>query len=468
MSKHLVFVIDDDYALRRLLELTITSWDYEVQTFSSGEALLRNIGDRPAVVLLDHMLPGISGLEVLGTLRESMPDLPVIMLSAQSRIEVAVEIMRSGATDYFSKPIDLKRLQLSLQNAVNLRALREKVRELQDTLETNVRYDNIVSNSGAMQHVLKMVERASRSDITVLIEGESGTGKELIARAIHFNGIRKNAPFIIINCAAIPRDLLESELFGHERGAFTGAVERKIGKFEAADTGTIFLDEIGEMEAALQAKLLRVIQERQFERVGGVDTIRTDVRIISATNRNLREMSVGKLFREDLYYRLSTFPILIPPLRERAIEIPLLAEHFLNLFAEREGKAPMRIAPDAFDLLKSYEWPGNVRELQSVIERSVLLADSDAITLDDLPFSLHSPGLVRPSAQDGELLFRTRDDILPLERVKEIALRRALVLCDGNLSETARMLDIGRTTMYDLVKKYGVQVERAESVERRA
>ncbi|MCZ7557263.1 MAG: sigma-54 dependent transcriptional regulator [Bacteroidia bacterium] len=461
MGSHLIFITDDDYSLRRLLEVTITSWGYETKSFNTGEALLRSLDERPDVVLLDHMLPGMSGLEVLGALRKEIPDLPVIMLSAQSKIDVAVEIMRSGATDYFSKPVDLKRLQLSLQNAVHLHTLREKVRELQDTLEKNVRYDNIVSSSGVMQDVLKMVERASRSDITVLIEGESGTGKELIARAIHYNGVRKDGPFIIINCAAIPRDLLESELFGHERGAFTGAIERKIGKFEAAHGGTIFLDEIGEMDATLQAKLLRVIQERQFERVGGVDTIRTDVRIISATNRNLRTMAAERQFREDLYYRLSTFPIIIPPLRDRAVEIPLLADHFLNLFATREGKAPMRITPAAYDILKTYPWPGNVRELQSVIERSVILSDDNVIGEDDLPLSLYQPEESSPYDPDAPLLFRSRNDIISLEKIKESALRRALLLCDGNASEAARLLEIGRTTLYDLVKKYGIPLERA-------
>jgi DNA-binding NtrC family response regulator len=460
MGSHLIFITDDDYSLRRLLEVTITSWGYEAKSFSTGEALLRSLDEHPDVVLLDHMLPGISGLEVLSALRKSIPDLPVIMLSAQSKIDVAVEIMRSGATDYFSKPVDLKRLQLSLQNAVNLHTLREKVRELQDTLENTVRYDNIVSSSGVMQDVLKMVERASRSDITVLIEGESGTGKELIARAIHYNGVRKEGPFIIINCAAIPRDLLESELFGHERGSFTGAVDRKIGKFEAADGGTIFLDEIGEMDASLQAKLLRVIQERQFERVGGIETIRTDVRIISATNRNLRSMAAERLFREDLYYRLSTFPIIIPPLRERPVEIPLLADHFLHLYATREGKAPMRISPGAYDILKTYPWPGNVRELQSVIERSVILSDDSLIGEDDLPLSLYQPEERNTYDADAPLLFRSRTDIVSLEKIKETALRRTLLLCDGNASEAARLLEIGRTTLYDLVKKYGIPMER--------
>jgi two-component system, NtrC family, response regulator AtoC len=459
MSQPLIFVTDDDYSLRRLLELTITSWDYRVRSYATGEAMMREMDDMPDVVLLDYLLPGMSGLEILSTLRGRFPDLPVIMFSAQSRIEVAVEIMRAGATDYFSKPIDLKRLQFSLQNAVHLHTLKEKVRVLQETLETTVRFDNIISSSGAMQHVLKLVERAARSDITVLIEGESGTGKELIARAIHFNGNRKDAPFVVINCAAIPRDLLESELFGHERGSFTGAFDRKPGKFEVADRGTIFLDEIGEMDTALQAKLLRVLQERQFERVGGVETISTDVRIISATNRNLRELSSGKEFREDLYYRLSTFPVLLPPLRERAVEIPLLVDHFLAMYSEREGKPTLRITPEVYDILNEYEWPGNVRELQSVVERAVLLADGDMIRREDLPSSMHS-GDGNVLTQRPYALFSAREDIIPMERVKEMALRRALELCDDNLTEAARLLEIGRTTVYDMLKKYGIDVRR--------
>ena len=457
MKNPLVFIVDDDYSLRRLLEFTLKSWGYECQLYSSGELLLKNIDENPDIVLLDHMMPGLSGLDTLMGVREKKPDLPVIMLSAQGKIDVAVELMRAGATDYFTKPVDLKRLQFALNNALNLRDLQGRVRMLQDTLESSVRFENIISNSGVMQDVLKLVDKARNSDINVLIEGDSGTGKELIARAIHFNGVRKEKPFVVINCAAIPRELLESELFGHERGAFTGAVERKIGKFEAAHTGTIFLDEIGELDMSLQAKLLRVIQTKEFERVGGVDTLTSDARVISATNRDLLTMAEQREFREDLYYRLSTFPIKLPPLRERPSEIPLLAEHFLTRFSTREKRPELSFHPDALSLLSRYSWPGNVRELQSIIERSVLLAEGDVILPQDLPQALRFVGSDDHHGISTEV-FSSREDVLPLEKIKEIAVRRALELHDGNISETARALEIGRTTLYDIIRKFDISV----------
>jgi DNA-binding NtrC family response regulator len=457
MDSPLVYIVDDDFSLRRLLEFTLRSWDYASQTFSNGEALLKALMEEsPAVVLMDHMMPGLSGLETLKAVREIRPELPVIMLSAQGKIDVAVELMRAGATDYFTKPVDLKRLQFALNNAINLNKLQDKVRQLQDTLESTVRFDNIISSSGSMQNVLKLVDKARNSDINVLIEGESGTGKELIARAIHFNGSRKDRPFIVINCAAIPRELLESELFGHERGAFTGAIDRKIGKFEAAHTGTIFLDEIGELDMTLQAKLLRVIQTKQFERIGALETFTSDARIISATNRDLLSMAEQRDFREDLYYRLCTFPIKLPPLRERLSEITLLAEHFLNQFALREKKPDIKMHPDTMALLQRYNWPGNVRELQSIIERAVLLADDDVINPEDLPQVLRF-SRDRGSGGIPTEVFSTRDDVLSLEKIKEIAIRRTLQLFDGNMTETARALSIGRTTLYDLIKKYDIR-----------
>ncbi len=455
MDNPLVFIVDDDYSLRRLLEFTLKSWGYDCQSFSSGDALLNNLDENPDVVLLDHMMPGLSGLDTLTGVREKKPDLPVIMLSAQGKIDVAVELMRAGATDYFTKPVDLKRLQFALNNALNLRDLQGRVRMLQDTLESSVRFENIISNSGVMQDVLKLVDKARNSDINVLIEGESGTGKELIARAIHFNGARKEKPFVVINCAAIPRELLESELFGHERGAFTGAVERKIGKFEAAHTGSIFLDEIGELDMSLQAKLLRVIQTKEFERVGGVDTLTSDARLISATNRDLLAMAEQREFREDLYYRLSTFPIKLPPLRERPSEIPLLSEHFLKRFSERERRPDLSFHPDTLSLLSRYSWPGNVRELQSIIERSVLLAEDDVIHPQDLPQALRFIGGDDQHGISTEV-FSSREDVLPLEKIKEIAVRRALELHEGNISETARALQIGRTTLYDIIRKFDI------------
>ncbi|MBN1446588.1 MAG: sigma-54-dependent Fis family transcriptional regulator [Bacteroidetes bacterium] len=457
MKNALVFVVDDDYSIRRLLEFTMKSWEYACRSFASGDAVLQSLDENPDVILLDHMMPGLSGLDTLKKIREKAPDLPVIMLSAQGKIDVAVELMRAGASDYFTKPVDLKRLQFALNNAISMHTLKDRVRMLQDTLESSVRFENIISNSGVMQDVLKLVDKARNSIINVLIEGESGTGKELIARAIHFNGARREQPFVVINCAAIPRELLESELFGHERGAFTGAVEKKIGKFEMAHTGTIFLDEIGELDMSLQAKMLRVIQTKQFERVGGIETLSSDVRVISATNRNLLSLAEQRAFREDLYYRLSTFPIKLPPLRERPSEIPLLAEHFLRRFAEREGRPDLSLHPGALKMLQRYAWPGNVRELQSIIERAVLLADGEIIGPQDLPQALH---LDESNAAETSLaeLFTSREDVIPLEKVRELAVRRALELHEGNISETARALHIGRTTLYDLIRKFDINI----------
>lgn len=329
--------------------------------------------------------------------------------------------------------------------------------ELRKKLTKSYSFEDIISKNHRIQELFDILPDIAGSDSTVLIEGESGTGKELIARAIHFNGARREKPFVVINCAAIPRELLESELFGHERGAFTGAVERKIGKFEAAHTGTIFLDEIGELDMSLQAKLLRVIQTKQFERVGGVDTLTSDARVISATNRDLLSMAEQREFREDLYYRLSTFPIKLPPLRERPSEIPLLAEHFLTRFSEREKRPELSFHPDTLSLLSRYSWPGNVRELQSIIERSVLLAEDDVILPQDLPQALRFVGSDDQHGISTEV-FSSREDVLPLEKIKEIAVRRALELHDGNISETARALQIGRTTLYDIIRKFDISV----------
>ena len=457
MARELVFIVDDDRTASTLLARTLErAWGYEARTFESGEACLEALGEDPGLVILDIMLGGMSGVDTLQEIRKRDPDLPVFMLSSQSEIAVAVETMKLGASEYFTKPVDLARLEFAVRNALRMSSLADRVRQLQDTLERTVSFDNIITQSGAMQHALKLVDKARNSDITVLVEGESGTGKELIARAIHFNGKRKDRPFVVINCAAIPRDLLESELFGHEKGAFTGAVDRKIGRFEQADTGTIFLDEIGELDQSLQAKFLRVIQSRTFERVGGTQSITCDVRIISATNRDLRAMSTAGTFREDLYYRLATFPILLPPLRERPTEIPVLAEHFLTMYAGKEGRGRMRFAPGVMRVLSAHAWPGNVRELASTIERAVLLAEGDEIGMEELPMVLHG---LREAAPPGvtSLAWSDPDDVIPLESIKEMAVRAALRATEGRPGEAARRLDIGRTTMYELMKKYGLE-----------
>ncbi len=451
-----VCVVDDDLATRRLMELTVgRAWGHEVLTFENGVRFLEQMPDDPGVVLLDIMMAGMTGVEVLQKIKERSPATPVIMLSAQGNINVAVETMRLGAEDYFTKPVDFNRLRFALEKAIRLQQLEQRVQQLQESAESHARFDGIIASDGAMREVLRLADKAKSSDITVLIEGESGTGKELVARAIHFNGKRKEQPFVVLNCAAIPRDLLESELFGHERGAFTGAVDRKPGKFETANTGTIFLDEIGEMDLALQAKMLRVLQQREFERVGGTETVRVDVRVISATNRDLHRMASDGAFREDLYYRLCSFPVKLPPLRERPADILLLAEHFLAENAAREGRQGLAFSPAAEARLTAYHWPGNIRELQARIERAVLLSDGHEIDESMFPAHTPAPGAVaRSTEQIVEL--RESAGIVPLEELKKNALLQALHHTGWNIKEAAHLLGIGRTTAYRMMDEYGI------------
>ncbi|MEK7748937.1 MAG: sigma-54 dependent transcriptional regulator, partial [Bacteroidota bacterium] len=310
MAEKLIFIVDDEESVAKLLELWVTEkWKYKSRVFSSGEECLEALDEGPEVVLLDLMLPGIGGTETLKEIRKREPDLPVFILSAQAKIVVAIETLKVGASDYFSKPIDFSRLEIAIKNALQISELSKEVERLRETVSQRVHFENIVAQSGEMHDVFSLVGKVKDNEIPVLVLGESGTGKELVAKAIHYNGKRKNGPFIVVNCASIPRDLLESELFGHEKGSFTGAVQRRLGRFEQAGGGTVFLDEIGELDLSLQAKLLRVIQSKEFERVGGNETIKTDARVVSATNKDLKEEVKHKRFREDLYFRLSAFPI---------------------------------------------------------------------------------------------------------------------------------------------------------------
>ncbi len=455
MSDKLIYVVDDEENVRRLLEHWLkTKWGYKLRLFPNGEDCLNALDEEPDLVILDIMLPGISGLDTLKEIKQRHPDMPVIMLSAQGRIETAVETIKLGALDYFPKSIDLPKLEIAIKNALQLHALQREVAELRATVAQTGKLDNIVSSSGTMDEVLKLVHKAKDSDISVLIQGESGTGKELIARAIHYNGKRRSGPFVATNCAAIPRDLLESEMFGHEKGAFTGAVQRKIGRFEQADGGTIFLDEIGELDMNLQAKLLRAIQQRQFERVGGTETLTTNVRIISATNKDLIQAARDKEFREDLYYRLASFPIVLPPLRERRSDILLLAEHFLAKYNDREQRKIRSFSKKSIKLLYDYPWPGNVRELEGAIERAVLLCDGDTISESDLPLSLQAFADGDDVAVPVPSVFEGKDTVIPLETLKEQAVRHALKVTDGNVLDAAKKLRISRSTLYDLMKKY--------------
>ncbi|MBI3577918.1 MAG: sigma-54-dependent Fis family transcriptional regulator [Ignavibacteriales bacterium] len=457
MADKLIYIVDDEDTIARLLEHWVTKrWGYQSRTFINGESCLDAMGDNPDLILLDIMLPGIGGVEILKEIKKRSPDLPVIMLSAQGKIEIAIETLKLGATDYFSKPVDFAKLEITVKNALQTYDLAREVNRLRDSMEKAVHFENIISDNGAMQEVFKLVNKVKDNDICVLVLGESGTGKELIARAVHFNGVRKNGPFVVVNCASIPKDLLESELFGHEKGSFTGAYQRRIGKFEQANGGTLFLDEIGELDLSLQAKLLRVIQSKQFERVGGNETFTSDVRLISATNRDLVKAIGLKEFREDLYFRLATFPIMLPPLRERRSDILLLAESFLKKFSQELSKKDVKFSKKALKMLYDYPWPGNIRELENAIQRAMLMADGNMIADKDLPLAVQAFGSKEDQNSSSSPLFAGTEAIKPFEKMKEEAIRHALKVTSGNIVEAASKLKVGRATFYRLMKKYKV------------
>jgi len=459
MAVERIYIVDDEKTIAKLLELWVGErWGYAVETFSEGKSFLDRFGDPPDLVLLDLMLPDISGVDLLKEVKHRDPEMPVIILSAQAKIEVAIETLKLGAADYFSKPVDFPKLEVAIKNALRLVALTREVKRLREDVQTRVHFDNIIAQSGEMHEVFKLVNKVKNSDLCVLLLGESGTGKELIARAIHYNSDRAKGPFVVVNCASIPRDLLESELFGHEKGSFTGAIQRRVGKFEQAIGGTIFLDEIGEMDHSLQAKILRVIQEKTFTRVGGNETITTNARLISATNRDLREEVKLRNFREDLYFRLSTFPIILPPLRQRKSDVLLLAEHFLTHYGKEQGKPKLRFSRKALDLLYRYPWPGNIRELENAIQRAVVLTDGDTLTEQELPVAVQSFAAGESGPRSTSLFTESQAGVAPLEKIKEEAIRQALKVTEGNVAEAAKKLEIGRATLYRLAEKYQIKL----------
>jgi two-component system response regulator AtoC len=456
----LVFIVDDEKAISKLLTYWVRDkWKYKVEVFENGQEMFRRLSAVcPDLILLDIMLPDIDGIEILKRVKQFNEDIPIIMLSAQGSIEVAVEALRLGAFDYFPKPIDTQRLEPAVKNAIRNHDLQKELTILKEDVKKQYSFDNIISSDSKMQDVFKMVSKVLDNDITVLIHGESGTGKELIARAIHYNGIRKDKPFVVVNCASIPRELLESELFGHEKGSFTGAYQRKIGKFEMASEGTIFLDEIGEMQMSLQAKILRVIQQKELERVGGTEVIKTDVRIISATNVDLKAAVEKREFREDLFYRLNSFPIIIPPLRERRSDILTLIDHFVKTFNEKLGRSSKGFTRRALRLLYDYSWPGNVRELENTIERCIILSETDLMDLNDLPQNVRATENSSPLSFAGPL-FGDESQIISFDKLKEEAIRHALKVTNGNIVEAAKKLEIGRATVYRFMEKYNISYE---------
>src|SRR5437016_2106659 len=381
--KHRILVVDDEEKLRRVIELQLSTAGFDVDKAASAEEALK-IVERADLVLTDLKLPGMDGLELLAAIRRQNSHAPVVVMTAFGTIEVAVEAMKAGAVDFLLKPFSLDHLMAVIHKALEVRALRDENRQLREELGKRYQFDNIIGRSPAMQEIFATIERVAPTRATVLLAGESGVGKDLIARAIHFHSPRRDRPFVKINCTALPENLMESELFGYEKGAFTGANTTKPGKFEQADTGTVFLDEIGDVPPGIQVKLLRILQEREFERLGSNKTRHIDVRVLAATNVDLRAALEQGTFREDLYYRLNVLPVDIPPLRERKEDIPFLADHFVKKFAKDVGGRIESISEAAIQKLLQYHWPGNVRELENVIERSMVLSAGPVLESADI------------------------------------------------------------------------------------
>ena len=446
-----IVVVDDEPAQRELIGGFLAKQGHEVLPAASGAEALAHVKDRQVdLVLSDCRMPGMSGPELLLGIKAVNPEVPLILMTAYGTVETAVQAMKDGAADYLTKPLDLEELLLRLARVAEQSRLRSEVRDLQARLVERHRLEGIIGESGRMQEVLALAKRVAPSNATVLIRGESGTGKELIARAIHFNSPRAGGPLVNLNCAALPEQLLESELFGHEKGAFTGAVAQRKGRFEQADGGSIFLDEIGDLSPALQVKLLRVLQERQFERVGGNRTLTVDVRVLAATHRDLERAMREGTFRDDLYYRLNVVTIQIPPLRERREDISLLLDHFLRKFAAKNRRDVTGLTAAARDALLKYDYPGNVRELENIVERAILLCRGRVIDLEDLPAT------VRPGQ-------RSADEPLPkdlpgvLADIERQAIESALERSGGVQTQAAAALGISERVLRYKMKKYGLE-----------
>jgi two-component system response regulator HydG len=449
-----ILVVDDDPGHLTTLKTIIKSWGYSVSLADDGAHAIKSVKERPFdLILMDVRMTHMSGIEALKKIKDYNPAIPVLIMTAYSSVDSAVEALKSGAYDYLTKPLDFEVLKLSLERALEHTDLKQENKYLKDKLSANYELKNIIGRSRPMKELIDMLAMIAPSEATVLITGESGTGKELIAKSIHHNSSRKDHPLIIVNCTALTETLLESELFGHEKGAFTGADKRREGRFMQANRGTIFLDEIGETSSAMQAKLLRVIQEREIQRVGGEETLSVDVRILAATNRNLEEDVKKGKFREDLYYRLNVVMLNIPPLRDRQDDIPLLAHHFLEKYAEKNRKPVKGFSPLAMDMLLKYEWPGNVRELENTIERAVILLPGEHITEKELPSNITEPySEKRNWVEQPKELAANR----PLEEIEKEAILATLEAAGGNKSETARRLGINRKTLHKKLKDYGV------------
>ena len=439
-----IFVVEDDPAYTKFLKYVLgLNPDYDVEFYTTGKDCVANLYKNPAIITLDYSLPDAGGEQILGQIRSHDPNINVVIVSAQEKIHTAVELLKSGAYDYISKDHETKeRLLNSINNARNKSSLIKEIDHLKKEISEKYEFEkSIIGTSPAIRRTFSLLEKAVQTNISVSISGETGTGKELVAKAIHYNSKRKSKPFVAVNIAAIPRELIESELFGHEKGAFTGALTRRIGKFEEAEGGTIFLDEIGEMDPNLQAKLLRVLQEREVTRIGGNQVIKLDVRIVAATHKDLAEEVKGGGFREDLYYRLLGLPIHLPPLRERGNDVILIAKYYLDQFANENQMRKFKITPEAQEKLLQYPFPGNIRELKSIIELSAVMAEEQEIRVQDISFNstARMESFLYQEMTMNEFMFRI--------------IRHFLNKYDNNVLEVARKLDIGKSSLYRYLKE---------------
>jgi len=479
MALHRILVADDEESMRWVLSKALRKKGYSVELAADGNQAMRMVREQPYdLAIVDIKMPGMTGLEFLDKARELRPDLLVVVMTAEASMKNAVEAMKRGAYDYITKPFDLEVIDAIIEKVERARDVSNQMSLLKQELKERYQVEkNIIGNSPAMQEVYKTIGKVAGSDVTVLIQGESGTGKELVARAIHFNSTRLGKPFVAINCAAIPRDLLESELFGSERGAFTGSTERKTGKFEQANHGTIFLDEIGDMPLDLQAKILRVLQEQEITRIGGSQNIPVDVRVVAATNQELLEKVRNREFREDLFYRLNVVPIHLVPLRERREDIPLLVDYFLQRACGEMEIPTKRCAPEALELLCNHFWPGNVRELENSIKRAVILSSDPLLTPHDFSSLGNHQTIIHDAPQEQSLealveaKLRTafygiekleKGDIYDrvLEQVERPLIRYTLEKTRGNQVRTADILGINRNTLRKKITELGIQIKR--------
>jgi DNA-binding NtrC family response regulator len=450
-----ILVIDDEINMLNLLKKILSKEGYEVTTCPTAEEALEQLGRKVYdLIVADLVLPGINGIELLKTVKKDMPTIPFILITAFASIESAVEAMKMGAFDYLAKPFQTEELKITIRKAIEQQELSSELQRLRTEVRGQYRFQNIIGRSKKMLSLYNLITKVADSMSTILLQGESGTGKELFAKAIHYNSSRVDKPFVAVECSVLPETLLESELFGHTKGAFTGAIRAKKGLFEQAHGGTIFLDEIGDISLAMQSKLLRVLQEREIRPVGSNEIIKVDVRVIAATNTELKEAVKARTFREDLFYRIAVIPISIPPLRERKEDIPLLVEHFISKYCRINNKNIKTISPKTLSLLTDYNWPGNVRELENVIERAILISERDEIGVDCLPSEVQMPKTVLINSQSGgsfeEKLAKAKEEI-ELQFIK-LALKKH----NGNKSLAAKELGMSRGSLYNKIKNHNL------------